>query len=80
MVCQATNDSETTYLWQHVDGGKLDPNRITGINSSELTITNALPDDAGTYICITSNKDIKTESTKAILYVKGLFILTCFVT
>ena len=73
--CQATSYGDTSYLWQRVDGGKLDPSRATGVNSNKLTIANAVPDDTGSYVCITSNKDGKTISRKADLNVQGLYAI-----
>lgn len=73
--CEATSYGDTTYLWQRVDGGKLDLGRATGINSNRLTINNAVPDDTGSYVCITSNKDGKTVSRKASLDVEGLYTI-----
>ena len=76
--CQATSDGDITYLWQRVDNGsELDLSRTSGINSNELIISNISPDDAGSYVCIASNKNEQTKSRKAILDVQGLcyFIL-----
>ena len=74
-TCQATGDGDITYLWQHVDSAsELDLSRTSGINSNELIISNISPDDAGSYVCIASNKNRKTESNKAILHVQGLCI------
>ena len=70
--CEATSYGDTSYLWQRVDGGKLDSSRVTGVNSNKLTITNPVPDDTGSYICIASNKDGKIVSRKADLNVQGL--------
>ena len=80
-ICQATGDGDITYLWQRVDNGsELDLIRTSGINSNELIISSVSPDDAGSYICIASNKNVKTESRIAILDVQGcalLLILFC---
>ena len=74
-TCQATSgDGDITYLWQHVDNGsELDLSRTSGINSNELIISNVSPDDAGSYVCIASNKNGQTKSRKAILDVQGLY-------
>ena len=40
-----------------------------------MTINNSVPDDTGTYICITSNKDGQTISNEAVLNVIGMCIL-----
>lgn len=73
--CEATSYGDTMYLWQRVDGGNLDLNRVTGINSNKLTIVNVVPDDTGSYICIASNKDETSVSKKANLNVEGI----CFI-
>lgn len=70
--CKATSYGDTTYFWKRVDGSKLDPSRITGINTNKLTINNAIPGDTGSYVCVATNKDEKTVSNKAVLNVKGL--------
>ena len=73
-TCQATGDGDITYLWQRVDNGsELDLIRTSGINSSELIISSVSPNDAGSYICIASNKNVKVESRIAILDVQGLY-------
>ena len=76
-TCQATSgDGDITYLWQRVDNGsELDLSRTRGINSNELIISNVSPDDAGSYVCIASNKNGQTKSRKAILDVQGLCTL-----
>ena len=84
-TCQAAGDGDITYLWQRVDNGsELDVSRTSGINSNELIISSVSPDDAGSYVCIASNKNVKTESRMAILDVQGLsslvFILAISVT
>ena len=79
-TCQATGDGDITYLWQHIDNGsELDLHRTSGINSNELIISNVSPDDAGSYVCIASNKNRKTESRKTILDVQGLCYFTYFI-
>lgn len=76
--CEATGDSDIIYLWQRVDD-TLDLDRTTGIHSSELTISNVLPNDNGKYVCIASNKKVKIESRIAILHVQGLCSLSYIV-
>lgn len=72
--CKANSyDEDITYLWERVDSGELDLTRVIGIHSSRLTISNVLPDDSGSYVCIAHNKDEKAVSRKAVLYVKGLY-------
>jgi len=72
--CEATSYGDTTYFWQRVDGGELALSRATGVNSKKLTISNVVPDDTGSYVCVASNKDGKTASRKANLNVEGLCI------
>lgn len=67
-------------MWQRVNGGELDLNRTIGINSSRLNISNIVPNDSGTYICVASNMDEKAESRKAFLYVKGLHVYVDIIT
>ena len=71
--CEATSRDygNVTYLWQRVDGHKLDIGRTTGINSNKLTISNVISGDAGSYVCVASNKDAEIVSRRNILHIKG---------
>ena len=70
--CEATSRDygNVTYLWQRVDGRELDVSRTTGINSNKLTISNVMSGDAGSYVCVASNKDAEIIS-RNILHIKG---------
>ena len=61
-----------TYLWQRVDGSKLDVRKTTGIASNKLSISNVTSSDAGSYVCVASIKDVEIVSRRTILYIKGL--------
>ena len=70
--CKAESYGDVTYVWRRVDSGELDVSRATGVNSNRLTISDVSSNDAGSYVCIVSNKNEKTVSRKAVLYVKGM--------
>ena len=74
--CEATSheSGNVTYLWQRVDGRKLDVGRATGIKSNKLTINNVISEDAGSYVCVASSKDAEIVSRRNILHIKGLCI------
>ena len=71
-------DGDATYLWKRDDDSKLDVGRTSGINSKRLTISNVMPSDAGSYVCVTSQKSTDIVSDKVILHVKkGVPMLEC---
>ena len=70
----STNISHFTYEWKKRGSDSL-PDKVSGVNETELTIPNVLESDEGDYYCIVTNEwDRSVESGFANLIIYGTYV------
>ena len=76
IVCEATGDTTIMYTWL-LNGAVLmaDPGHISGVNTSNLTITNVVATDWGNYSCHVTDGSTNATSNEATLF--GKCIMCC---
>ena len=67
-----TEKSKFNFKWEKKNN-KLPSNRVNGINSEQLIITNLRPRDSGEYRCIVSNSTGTIASGYSLITIKGLY-------
>ena len=66
-ICMANGAS--SYYWQRENGSI--PSNAVGINTTNLSLHNILPQDNGHYQCVAVNENGRSHSNFAILTVEG---------
>ena len=63
------NNNNFNYKW--IKKNETLPSRAQGVNTSQLTITNLKPDDAGDYQCVMSNSSGTISSNFSTVSIAG---------
>ena len=63
------NKNNFNYKWIKKDG--VLPSRAQGVNTSQMTIVNLIPQDSGEYQCVMSNSTGTISSNFTTLHVQG---------
>ena len=67
LTCEA--DGASSYNWERQNGTI--PSDFTGMNTTNLTLINLQPEDAGNYRCVATNASGSSESNYAHLTING---------
>ena len=72
-TCSATG-YDVSYQWT-IGSGSFPNDRVTGIDTNTLTITDVRSSDDNTYTCVVSNEGGNVSSTAARLTVTGMTMM-----
>ena len=70
----STGENKFMYRWRKRGNGSL-PNKVSGVNGTNLTIPNVLESDEGQYYCIVTNEWSRiVRSNEVTLSIVGMYV------